>query len=141
MILRKLTEGGPWAVSAAEDPSGECILELKLECMLKDPVTADIARGFCSQFRQIVSEGPCVFTSHVFEYVDEQIFAFKRKQFRAVGFEAGQQLVVCHIFELSGRKIPLDLIASVRALHQQFHDHEQEMRRDLFRSTNWQDND
>jgi hypothetical protein len=140
-MLRKLTAGGPWAVSAAEDPNGVCILELKLESMLKDPVTADIARGFCAQFRQIVLEGPCVFTSHVFEYVDDQIFAFKRKRFRALGFEAGQQLVVCHIFELSGRKIPPDLIASARASHQRFLDHEQQMRRDLFRSTNWQDND
>lgn len=133
MILRKLTVDGPWAVSAAEDAHGECILELKLEFMLKDPVTADIARGFCSQFRQIVPEGPSVFTSHVFEYINERIFAFKRKQFRAVGFEAGQQLVVCHLFELSGRKIPLELIASTRASHQRFRDHEQRMRRDFFR--------
>jgi hypothetical protein len=133
MILRKLTVGGPWVVSAAEDTHGECVVEWKLECMLRDPVTADIARGFCSQFRQIVPEGPCVFTSHVFEYVDEQIFAFKRKQFRAVGFEADQQLVVCHLFELSGKKIPLELIASARESHQRFRDHEQRMRRDLFR--------
>ena len=100
--------------------------------MLNDPVTADIARGFRSQFGQIVPEGPCVFTSHVFEYVDEQIFAFKRKQFRAIGFNAGQQLVLCHLVELSGRKIPLELTASARASHQRFRDHEQRMRRDLF---------
>lgn len=134
MLLRTLTVGGPWEVVAAENADGTCSLESELERMLDHPATADAANAFRSQFQWIVQEGPSVFTNHVFEYVDEPIFAFKRKRFRAVGFLVERRLVLCHIVELAGRsRVPAELIASARAVLAEFRDNEQRKRRGLFR--------
>jgi hypothetical protein len=133
MILRKLTDGGPWEVAAVADEHGVCALVSELERMRSDPATTEVANAFRSQFRLVVREGPSVFTDRVFEFVDEPIFAFKRSRFRAIGFCADKRLVICCIIEVIGRSgVPADAIASAKAIYMQYQDHDQRIRREPF---------